>query len=158
MQHVRKRFAGLFVAALACMPLLAESQQVSSVPSSTEVEVFLEAQNAAALHDSTQKFMLDTFRKNPFLAELLPGVEELMRTELAYEQIKPHLIAIYQANFTRAEILALTEFYSSEVGRALVAKQWTVNQQLSREIGQRMEKRMPELMKQMQERMRSPSP
>ena len=49
---------------------------------------------------------------------------------LAWEQIKPDIVRMYVETFDETEVAALVEFYSSEPGRAYVAKMPALRQRM----------------------------
>lgn len=65
------------------------------------------------------------------LAALAREINEIMREELAWEQLEPLYLEVYRDLFDAEEVDALIEFFTSPAGRAYVAKQPQISRRTS---------------------------
>jgi hypothetical protein len=61
----------------------------------------------------------------------------LMRHELSWETVQPMMVEVYRANFTRAEVDAMLQFYRTPTGQAVISKSAAAMQQSMQIMQQR---------------------
>jgi uncharacterized protein len=100
----------------------------------TKAESMLDSAYAAVEPMMRRGMMQATAGKTPTaeqkrLLELAPErLGRLLREELSYEKLMPHLLQIYRESFDQAEITGLIEFYRSPLGQSFVSKMPVVMQ------------------------------
>lgn len=60
---------------------------------------------------------------DPLIRKHLKEINQLIRTEMSWQQLEPALIAIYSGVFTEEELQGIIAFYQSEAGQKMVKRQ-----------------------------------
>jgi uncharacterized protein len=70
----------------------------------------------------------------------------LFEREMGWSVLEPHMIEVYRAHFSEAEIQGMLKFYDSEVGRSVIEKMPAVTQSFARIQQQQFAALMPQLL------------
>jgi hypothetical protein len=124
---------------LFCSFSFGQLGQSSDAPTRGDVLKFLQASQArrnvdvliSRLMSDIRRDALTNFQKKVPNAspEMLKDVDQtlsLITGALDADEMIDRVIPVYQRNFTRSELVAITEFYSSPAGKVLLEKQPTV--------------------------------
>ena len=103
----------------------------------------LEATNAKQNHE----LMVDTYIKqlagNPIAAA--PGFEKYFREAMAWEALIGPTTKIYEESYTVDELKAITEFFSSPIGKSFIAKSPEVTEKITAVLIANMQKALKHL-------------
>ena len=138
--------------AAACLALCTASA-LAAPPSDADIERLLKASRAESMLNAIlpqmealqqQQFEQLTAGK-PLSAEQKAEVDriqsrtnEIVRTSLAWEQMRPLYIDVYKKTFTSEEVKAMAKFYESPAGKSLLDKTPLLMQNLMQAIQQKM--------------------
>jgi len=164
-----------------CLPLFAQAPASKDAPSREEVLKFIEAMHVRRQMEVVMKGMVEQMKsgfvhgaqqKSPStppekfekLADMFDEIFGVFSTEELVEQLVP----IYQKHFTRAELAAITQFYSSPVGQGLLEKMPAVSQEAMQvggaygrskfqEIQPKIDARIAEFVKNLEAEQKSPT-
>jgi hypothetical protein len=75
----------------------------------------------------------------------------LMREEMDWQRMEPQVIELYRNTFTQSEVNGMLKWYSSPTGRAVIAKQPLVTQQMADYAQERVQDVVPKLMQMQKE-------
>ena len=136
----------------ACLALCAATA-FAAPPSDADIERLLKASRAESMLNAIlpqmetlqrQQFEQLTAGK-PLSAEQKAEVDriqsrtnEIVRTSLAWEQMRPLYIEVYKKTFTSDEVKAMAKFYESPAGKSLLEKTPILMQNLMLAIQQKM--------------------
>jgi uncharacterized protein len=136
---MKRALAVCYALFLFCSFSLAQSALSPDAPSREDVMKFLEASHARrnldmvltrAMSDLQRDAVANFKKKVPDASpEMLKDVDQtlsVMTGALDTDELLDRVIPVYQRNFTRSDLAAITEFYSSPVGVRLLEKQPTV--------------------------------
>ncbi|MBU0912671.1 MAG: DUF2059 domain-containing protein [Gammaproteobacteria bacterium] len=120
---------------LSCASVLLCSFVSLAEPAKPEtVELFLKVTDAAAtvdyayaqLDQMSEQMVLSQApeaKNDPLVRKHLQELNQLIRTELSWQQLEQPMIAIYSSVFTEAELQGIIAFYQSEAGQKMVKRQ-----------------------------------
>lgn len=143
-----KRF---FIAALIALPSFAFSQTAQHLKAS---EQFVEASGIKASFDGVVDAMLST-QIGSVPEQYREKFKQVMKTFMGkyftYEVLKPRILKMYTDEFTEAELIELTKFYSSPTGKKYASKITGLTEKGMNMGRQVVEENKPELQSMMQE-------
>jgi hypothetical protein len=69
-----------------------------------------------------------------------------MREEMDWKRMQPQIIELYRNTFTQGEVNGMLRWYTSPIGKSVVAKEPLVTQQMSDYAQERVQDVVPKLM------------
>ena len=136
----------------ACLALCAASA-FAAPPSDADIERLLKASRAESMlnailpqMEALQRQQFDQLTAGkPLSAEQKAEVDriqsrtnEIVRTSLAWEEMRPLYVDVYKKTFTSEEVKAMAKFYESPAGKSLLDKTPLLMQNLMLAIQQKM--------------------
>ena len=136
----------------ACLALCA-STAFAAPPSDADIERLLKASRAESMlnailpqMEALQRQQFDQLTAGkPLSAEQKAEVDriqsrtnEIVRTSLAWEEMRPLYVDVYKKTFTSEEVKAMAKFYESPAGKSLLEKTPALMQNLMLAIQQKM--------------------
>ena len=136
----------------ACLALCA-STAFAAPPSDADIERLLKASRAESMlnailpqMEALQRQQFDQLTAGkPLSAEQKAEVDriqsrtnEIVRTSLAWEEMRPLYVDVYKKTFTSEEVKAMAKFYESPAGKSLLDKTPLLMQNLMLAIQQKM--------------------
>lgn len=86
-----------------------------------EAERLLELTGAkTSMTTMADMLLAQQLEQNPELVPLEGALTRFLRKHLSYEALKADLISVYVQAFTKDELIAINDFYSTDVGRKAV--------------------------------------
>jgi uncharacterized protein len=85
-------------------------------------------------------------RQNLIMGQMQDRLVALMHEELDWKRMEPQIIELYRNTFTQREVEGMLRWYTSPIGKAVVAKQPLVTQQMSDYAQERVQDMVPRLM------------
>ncbi len=131
---------------LAIAALLFVSNIYAASDAAMEAEKLLELSGTkAAMDQMTDMLLAQQLKQNPALVPFENVMRQFFQRYLSYESVKDEYVSIYTEAFTKNELVAMNEFYSTEVGKKAVRTLPDLMQK-GGEIGvRRVQDNMPEL-------------
>lgn len=165
MWHRVGAFAAVLCACILLSPTPAESGQSIDASLRAEIEKLLEITGSAQMGAQGASLMsgqfLEILRKSdPSIPErALALVKQVLDAEFAMAFSEPgglteQLVVIYARHFSREEVRALLSFYSSDLGRKVIASMPVVFQESAAAGQQWAQKHMPRIRKTIETRLR----
>lgn len=151
-----RRLALAALLALAAGPVLAEP------PSDADVNRLLAASRAQTMLDAlmpqidamqqqqfnqlTAQHHLDAHQQDQ-LRRIQERTRQTLHQALSWSELRPMYVDLYKRSFSRADVLAMAEFYESPAGQSLLDKTPALMQNVMVAIQQRMQPLMADLQK-----------
>lgn len=107
-----------------------ESSRATSDPSEEKLDAIVRLTEAMGMNEMVKKAVIESFEEDASAEEeasiLGPEVTELLKQEIVRridenEFTTQVIVPIFDRNFTEQEVLAMTEFFETKVGRKLIA-------------------------------------
>ncbi|VXC05861.1 conserved exported hypothetical protein [Pseudomonas sp. 8BK] len=103
----------------------------------------LEVTNAKQNHELMVDAYINQLAGNPIAAT--PGFEQYFREAMAWEALVGPTTKIYEESYTANELKAITEFFSSPIGKSFIAKAPDVNEKTTVVLVENMQKALKHL-------------
>jgi hypothetical protein len=99
----------------------ASAAQATDFSARVEASALLDEMNMRSQFDQLVNVMLDNqVSQNPSLAPFKAVMAEFFRKYMSYDALKPDLIAVYENNYTVAELHDLRMFYATPTGKKML--------------------------------------
>lgn len=147
----------LAVAILATQPLRAQDSRpteasVRRVLAAARLDTILDSygtQVEASLRSGTQRELAGqtlNAEQRAIMERMQDQMVALMREELDWKRMEPKIIELYRNTFTQVEVNGMLKWYTSPTGKAVVAKEPLVTQQMADYAQERVQDVVPKLM------------
>jgi hypothetical protein len=163
----------LLVLCLAATPTVLLAQSPAPAPSEADVNRLLAASRAQTLIDGMRP-QIDALQQQQFaqlaaqrdlsdaqkarLERIQQRSLETVHKAMAWSQLRPMYVQIYQRTFSRADVIAMAEFYESAAGQSLLDKTPALMQNLMAALQQQMLPLFSELERDVQQIVDEPAP
>ncbi len=85
-------------------------------------------------------------QQNTIMGHMQDQLVALMHQEMDWKRMEPQIVELYRNTFTQREVDGMLRWYNSPLGKAVVAKQPLVTQQMSDYAQERVQDMVPKLM------------
>jgi hypothetical protein len=85
-------------------------------------------------------------QQSAIMQQMQDKLVALMREEMDWKRMEPQIIELYRNTFTQREVNGMLKWYTSPTGKAVVAKEPLVTQQISDYAQERVQDVVPKLM------------